>query len=448
MRRKLTDNDTFWDGAGREALLDRLASGGGSRIRVVAGPLGIGVSTLLGEAAMLLLDSASVVRIDGRETADRKGIMQALMTAFDADGQDFAEVLKEALADRPLVLVVDNAHLLQHDAMQMLALLRKRLGRDFSALLGGPDNFPERLYGTELEDADVLRPEPLGVQDCADFLEVVTGQTFDDEQLVNLHRQTEGLPGALLTAVAGDADAPVLRPPLPWKHIVAVVGLGLLVLVLWPRADPETEVRELALPGASREAPAEPTDPSADVEEIARTPVTEPLPRPAPDPDRASSAPVAPSEPEPEPEPELEPVRAPAAQATPDGHREPQAAETASIPEVVPAGSSPQLTGLAAELGYQREDWLLALPDERWLLQLTLTNSEDAARTLLDRVGRERGGYYRAQRDGRSVYVVVTGPYPSRAAALGARESLPGELAAAGPFPREVQAVRGELAGE
>lgn len=444
MRRKLTDNDIFWDGAGRHELLERLTGSAGSRVKVVAGPVGIGVSTLLGEAAMELVDMASVVRVDARETADKRGIMEALMVAFGASHEDFSAVLKEALAERPVVLVIDNAHLLQEEGLQAVAMLRKKLGRSFSALLGATDSFPERLYGTELEDADVLRPEQLDIGACADFLESVVDLRLDDEMLVSLHRQTDGLPGALLAAVAEDASAPVLRPPLPWRHIAAVLGLALLLLVLWPRGEPEPEVRELSLPPMVREVspeqePAPESPAPSSLEEASGTQEPAPelaaqrLPEPLPEPAVEAAPPQVAVESEPPAEPVAEPTE-PTVESEPDS------------PTVVRAETGPQLRGLDAELGYRREDWLLGLPESRWMLQLTLATTEDAARALLDRVGRERGGYYRAEREERTVYVVLSGPYPSRAAALGARETLPSDLAAAGPFPRALQTIHDELA--
>jgi DamX protein len=96
---------------------------------------------------------------------------------------------------------------------------------------------------------------------------------------------------------------------------------------------------------------------------------------------------------------------------------------------------------MAAELGYRQEDWLLALPADAWLLQLALATTEDAARSMLDQLGRERGGYYRGQRDGRTVFLVMAGPWPSRDAAVAARADLPASLRDRGPFPRSVEAV-------
>ncbi|MEE2870543.1 MAG: SPOR domain-containing protein, partial [Pseudomonadota bacterium] len=112
-------------------------------------------------------------------------------------------------------------------------------------------------------------------------------------------------------------------------------------------------------------------------------------------------------------------------------------------PDTVPA-SEPALSGLDAELGYQREDWLATLDDSRWFLQITVTSQEASARGVLDQLER-KGAYYRAERNGKSVYLVLSGDYSSRQAALDAKSTLPAKLRSAGPFPRKMADIRSEL---
>ena len=102
-------------------------------------------------------------------------------------------------------------------------------------------------------------------------------------------------------------------------------------------------------------------------------------------------------------------------------------------------------SSLDAELAYRGEDWLLMRPPERWMLQLALAGDEKRARDLLDRLGPERGAYYRARRDGEVVYIVLAGPYGSRDQALGARSGLPGFFRERGPFPRSVKEIAAEI---
>ena len=116
-------------------------------------------------------------------------------------------------------------------------------------------------------------------------------------------------------------------------------------------------------------------------------------------------------------------------------------------PSVVRADQTPAMSGLDAELGYRRDEWLLTAPAEQWMLQVTLASSEDSARALADRLGTERSAYYRAQRNGRNVFIVLFGPFESRAAAAEGRGQLPADLAAAGPFPRQISTIQDEMAG-
>jgi DamX protein len=88
---------------------------------------------------------------------------------------------------------------------------------------------------------------------------------------------------------------------------------------------------------------------------------------------------------------------------------------------------------------------LLAQPADRWVLQIAVANSEDGARAMLDRLGRDRAAYYRARRDGRVVFVVLAGTWTSRDQALAGRDRLAEEFRQRGPFPREMRAIHGEI---
>ena len=100
---------------------------------------------------------------------------------------------------------------------------------------------------------------------------------------------------------------------------------------------------------------------------------------------------------------------------------------------------------MAADLAYRNEDWLLAQTAERWMLQVAAASSEDAARAMLDRLGRERSAYYRARRNGKVVFVVLAGSWASRDKALAGREKLASEFRQLGPFPREMRAIHSEI---
>jgi DamX protein len=142
-------------------------------------------------------------------------------------------------------------------------------------------------------------------------------------------------------------------------------------------------------------------------------------------------------------EPEVRVAQESAEAASPEPKQEEQSQDTPAEPDTVPA-SEPALSGLDAELGYQREDWLATLDDSRWFLQITVTSQEANARGVLDQLER-KGAYYRAERNGKAVYLVLSGDYSSRQAALDAKSTLPAKLRSAGPFPRNIADIRSEL---
>ncbi len=77
-------------------------------------------------------------------------------------------------------------------------------------------------------------------------------------------------------------------------------------------------------------------------------------------------------------------------------------------------------------------------------MQMYATSQEANARAVLDQLDR-KGAYYPAKRNGKTVFLVLAGDYSSRQAALDAKSTLPAELRSAGPFPRKMGDVRGEL---
>ncbi|MGB1464995.1 MAG: SPOR domain-containing protein, partial [Alcanivorax nanhaiticus] len=99
---------------------------------------------------------------------------------------------------------------------------------------------------------------------------------------------------------------------------------------------------------------------------------------------------------------------------------------------------------LVDDKGYQHAGWLASLGDDRWFLQITATSQQEGARRVLDDVQR-KGAYYEAERNGKTVWLVLSGDYSSRQAALDAKASLPAKLREAGPFPRKMGDIRSEL---
>ena len=127
------DEDRFFSGASRGDFLDALTAHAGlGSVAVLEGDEGSGVSTLLGQAVMALLDDMEVVRLDGADEHDANAVIDALLRHFNIERAALPEVLKAALAEGRLVVVIDNAEQLESAAVAtMLALKQKLLSTGF-----------------------------------------------------------------------------------------------------------------------------------------------------------------------------------------------------------------------------------------------------------------------------------------------------------------------------
>lgn len=397
---------------------------------------------LLGDAAVMLMEAGvDVARLDAFESHSPDAIRQLLCRALELDERTLIEGLRfRGESGNPFCLVIDSAECLDSKAFILLKTLLEQTSGGLGVLLAGEPDLDGFIAEFGLAVAWRYELEP-------DF--------------------------PLASEPVEDDDPPAFS--LPWKHLAAAAGLALLVVLFWPDDEPpaQAQVRPLALPErpgptvsapaderraerfdvsgalATREPRSSATTPTASEPRDAGSgtppattsdaPVADEAPRDgARTAAQQGAAPApAPADASPDPAPTREaPAREPA----------PNSAEAPARAGATVAARDPRLKGLDAELTYRREDWLLAQDADRWLLQVALAATEDGARSLLDRIGTGQAAYYRAQRDGRSVYVVVTGPWADRKAAVASRDALPADLRRLGPFPRQLRAVQGEIA--
>ena len=366
---------------------------------VLRGQLGLvvgedeAVSAWLGELAVMLSDDTEVVRLDASQAHSASGLVQALVRALDIAPDDLLAALRERAQTLPLVLVVDNGECLGSRALDALRNLLAKGGGGLGVLMGGEPELADLLHEARLTAACQVTADPAVVS--AEAPESVGAVTRSWKELI------------------------------PWKHFLAVVGLLLLVWVFWP-GDPSggESTASLELPAPESGEAVTGADESADVPDASEEPAG------------GGASPGADTRPRPSDGEAAEPEQA--APESQDNQTEPPDPEPASTPAVDPAS-------LDAELAYRGEDWLLMRPPERWMLQLALAGDEERARDLLDRLGSERGAYYRARRDGEVVYIVLAGPYGSRDQALGARSGLPAFFRERGPFPRSIKEIANEI---
>ncbi len=201
------DEDRFFSGASRGDYLDALTAHAGlGSVVVVDGDTGSGVSTLLGQAVMALLDDLDVVRIDGSDEHDANVVVEALLRHFDIERADLPETLRRTLAEGRLLVVVDNAEQLAAEALATMASLKQKLGARLGYCFGGQSGLVDQIRESGFAIDDVLTLPALTAEDIQDFAWFVLGQELDDAESEAQLKATEGNLAALLTALAADSD--------------------------------------------------------------------------------------------------------------------------------------------------------------------------------------------------------------------------------------------------
>jgi DamX protein len=392
-----------------DELVDQLTSEAmAGRMVLLVGADPEAVSERLGFSVEKLIDfGVELLRFDALQFHTADSLLADLADVLGIDNQHVMVGLKvRGQTGNPLLMVVDNAECLAADARALLRRLATETESGLGVIFGGEADAEPALLEAGvplsliLESADLATPEVLSPSPLS----------------APVRQKTQMLAGVAM----------------PWRHLAAVAGLLLLVVLFWPGDDSQIKdnVVELRLP----ERPAEQvTAMPLSAEPVDITPlITDEVSEVFPEPQVAvSEAPPA-AEPVATPAPAVKAVERPAPAPV-------------VKPAPAPATTAPALTGMAAELAYRNEDWLLAQSAERWMLQVAAASSEDAARAMLDRLGRERSAYYRARRNGRVVFVVLAGSWSSRDQALAGRDKLAAEFRQLGPFPREMRAIHSEI---
>src|SRR5699024_6040443 len=257
----------FYAGADRyyvvEAILDSATRGG---TVIITAPEGGGVSTVLGHASMRLVDYATVVRIDAEQVHSKNELMSSLLSYFDVPKDDFLSALNHALAQGPLVVLVDNGHYLSDELLELLAKLQQHFTGAFAVVVGGQVPLKEAVIASNAwEEAVFLTLPALTPADASDFLYKVRSIKMSAEQLEQ--DGEEFWPQALMTYLA-----PSRIKTLPWKHAIIVLVLLVLLLVLWTvgKNPNEEKVKLAVMPHTKKPVEQLPVEaiPEAEPEEI------------------------------------------------------------------------------------------------------------------------------------------------------------------------------------
>ena len=110
-----------------------------------------------------------------------------------------------------------------------------------------------------------------------------------------------------------------------------------------------------------------------------------------------------------------------------------------------PAPPSNPTTALSSMADLKGADWVRAQPSAHSTLQLMALKDEQAVRRIIAQHRLADAAYFPVRRDGRTLYVLVYGSYPSREAATRAAAELPAGLISGQPWVRNFQALQKEL---
>jgi len=450
---------------------------------LVTGPTGAGKTTLFNQ---LTADPAepwhvSVVEADVEMGAKR--LWQKALEGFDIPPPEAAGGRPAALRPyleqwrrraQTAVLAIDEAHLLPLPALSEvlraageMAELRLRI-----VLLGEPQ--VERLMTDIAYDGPgrtivhVVDVSPLTDSQTAEYIGfrlkragLEESGLFPATTVRRLQRECEGLPGALnqrardiladrLAAggppspeTAPAREAPRRRRRLGLPAILALVAVAGLItwLALGPTGAPPPEPLPLPPPAEPRITPSPPVaarTPAPDVAAIERhappaavrvIPLTAPAAEPAES--ETPGPPAAAAEAEPSAPPEPVANEAPAKGTPAEKAIVTQAPPTAERPTPIPPSAGPG------------DAWLLAQKPDHYTIQLTGTRERQAA---LDFIGEHglagKAVWFRTLHQKQDWYVVVSGVYPSRDAAVQGIAKLPETLRRHRPWARSFASIQ------
>jgi len=477
------------------------------QLQVVVGPEGAG-KTLLRQAmvASCNRDKVQCVVSSGREYADAAGLERLICQAMSCS--DMPSLLERAeqlhATGMQLYLVIDDAHHLEQEAVQMLAELSQSGRAAPRVFLFAEETIVAALEAVELPGDSawlhLVELQPLTLEETRGYLSQrleAAGQgieLLDDGQVARIHEQSAGWP-ADINRVARQVMMEEVQQPiraerprgvvLPVRSLVALVLVGAGVAIAWMMGgdEPEPTRTVLTLPDQvatvdvtdSARAPVlqMPGDSSSALERIVEEPDGEPLAAaqvtraPAASAEGELPAPVALPEPPQRDAPELveapSPVPAARAERAPDTSTEraepaePSAPateqETARVAADAPP-PAPVTPPAAAATGadragagqYHQAGWYRQRPTTEYALQLLGTRSRQAALEFVSRqVGVADLGLFETEHEGKPWFVVTQGAYSTRTQAMQGIAALPAALQKQNPWPRSMASIQQSL---
>lgn len=446
---------------------------------VVTGPEGSG-KTLVRQALVASSNKQAVqsVVISPQETTDSSAVLQQVAQALGSQRADVDSILDQviqlALTGQEVYLLVDDAERLTGAAVETLLRLAQGSpeGRPH-VFLFGEHTLVARLEAlVEGEERfHVIALQPYEEDETREYLALrLEGagsglDCFSEEQIARIHAESGGWPGAinqvareeLLAAIQqskGQRKSTGWGLPLPGKHLLALAAVVCSVVVAWLMLSADDQA---AVPATA----SLPLDAGVAADSRAQETPAEALG------DAESSAPEV-NRPEPN-QPVIREPLAVAGSAEADADEPPmlQAEESTAVPE--PA-STPSVTSEEADPAAAvqaptvkpapvREpeesakpgsaasptNWYARQPATNYLVQVLGTRTQNNAEALVKQYGADFH-YFVKQHEGKPLYVITLGNYPSRNAALEAIKGLPAQLRAGKPWVRSFASVQQDMA--
>ncbi len=448
---------------------------------LVTGPKGSGKSTLLNRLTANPREPWHVSVVEGHVEMNSRQLWQRALAGFDVpEAKKKAVMGPEALSPyleqwkkraQPAVLAIDDAHLLPPATLaELLGQARDMVkGHLRFVLLGEPrleEKIGDTVYQTDRMILHVVDLPPLTEKQTAQYIRfrlqgsgLEAGELFSENVVRRLRKDSGGLPEAinqrarniladgLATGHSGHATqhpslgyAPApRRNRLPTVLVLAAMAGVATWLLIEPRDTPPPEplllpapkppdsapiVSHALEPAVTREVPPTPRVPEPTVTaEIAppQSPQTE---------QKAASPPATLPEP-PEPAALPEP-------ATPEPSQQATTAE-APTPAALdpPPAAQPAVPPKPKARTEPDKAWLFSQKPEHYTIQLTGTRERQAA---IDFIATHRltgkAAWLRTLHKNQDWYVVISGTYPSREAAVSGIASLPATLRRYQPWAR------------
>ncbi|MBU3068353.1 AAA family ATPase [Aestuariicella sp. G3-2] len=463
------DDFVFYAGAQREQVLEQVVhlSRFSASVVVVAGEQGSGRTTLKNQLAVELSERFKQADISANSLTVPEQVFSEIAFALDcevseeASAGELISAIRHQLVqpqDEPLLVLLDDAHLLSDAVLSALVSLLQSSRQDddlpFQVVMFGDLDLIGRLDSFAMVDIllhDVVLP-PLSEEEMAEYLALkleVAGWNddlpFDDSELEYLYVQSSGMPGmahqpardllidkmqAQFAAAGQDRGL-----GLPVGHIFSLVVLfGVLLMAFFYKDswfggnDPN---------GAGEEGQLVSSD---QVVERTVVPVKVPL---TTDSSGDSSA--------------VDDQSAPGVAVSQVGDAggeisspailgpETQSGTVDSVEKPVAAIDQASQAEASSTLSAD-ERYLMSLASSHYVLQVMASSSEPAVEAYMEQQkNRSALRLFTSSRSGKPWYVVVAGNYPTVEAARQGVASLPEEQKKAGPWPRSVGDVHAKI---